>query len=468
MKQAFLAAGSSFSQVTPRRVVRLLILLAVAGVLTWWWYRQRPPQPPPLPAIDLSKAEEPVVAAIEAAQNRVRREPFSPRAWGFLGEVLFAHGYIKEANECFLRAADMEPAEPRWPYFHGIALGVRGQDGLPWLERAAALCDEHDPNVTGPRLAVAETLLERQRYDEADELFRRVAATHPDDVRLLYDRGVLAMRRNDLSAAEGYFTRVADSPYARQRACANLAMIYLSKNQPERAAEYSEKARRVREDPGWDDPYVKEYASLDVSHHARLAKATQLDEAHRPEEARSVVEELLQDSRTELNQLAFATALSKQGQYEESIDAFQKLLKENPNKVQAHYTLGLTQFHLGLRLERAGKGAEAQARFREAVASSRRAIELKQDHAFAHLFLGRALEKLGQPKEALAAYRRCVELKPESASTHVHLGAALSDRGQDAEALKELELAVRLAAPDDARPRIALERLREKMARRPK
>jgi tetratricopeptide (TPR) repeat protein len=457
-------------QITVRRVVRLLVLILIAAVLTYYWNRQRPPAPPSLPAIDLTKAEEPVAAAIEAAMNRVREKPQAAHAWGFLGEVLLVHTYARESIDCFERAAQLDPNEPRWPYFQALALAPSGKDNVPLLERAVALCDQHDPTVTGPRLALAERLLERRHFDEAGEQLQKAEAIDPNDPRLIFNRGILALRRNDLAGARDFFSRLVDSPVARKKAYSHLAAIYLALNQRKQAEQCHDKERLLQEDWSWDDPYVIEYTKLDVSHHSRLRKASQLADAKRLDEAQSVVEELLQDSKTELNQLSVATNLCKQGRNAEAAEVLTKLLRESPNKVQAHYTLGMVRFYQGIELMARGsdKKEQALARYRESVASCQRTIELKSDHAFAHLFLGRALQQLGERENALAALRKCVELRPEAVSTRLYLGDTLGDEGKYAEALEHIEIAVKLAASDNSKPREALERLRAKMNRVPK
>ena len=48
-----------------------------------------------------------------------------------------------------------------------------------------------------------------------------------------------------------------------------------------------------------------------------------------------------------------------------------------------------------------------QGKLGEAVASYRRALELKPEYAAAHNSLANALKDQGKPDEAAASYRRC-------------------------------------------------------------
>jgi tetratricopeptide (TPR) repeat protein len=62
-----------------------------------------------------------------------------------------------------------------------------------------------------------------------------------------------------------------------------------------------------------------------------------------------------------------------------------------------------------------------------AVQSARRALELRPHYAGAHHNLGLALQMLGQSGEAMASYQRALEFKPHYAEAHLDLGSALLD-----------------------------------------
>jgi tetratricopeptide (TPR) repeat protein len=439
--------------VSRRRVVRLLVLVLLASGLTYAWYRQRPEPPPDLPDVPLGKADPPVVAAVEAAMSRVRREPHSDEAWGFLGEVLLVHGYEPQAATCFARAAQLNDREARWPYFQAQALTNRDGDArLRLLERAVVLCDQQDPKVTAPRLNLAEALLQQGRDDEAEQQLNTVAAREPKSAHLTYLRGVLAFRRNDLAAAEKCFTRVAEHAAGRKKAAAQLARIYQALNQPEKAAAASEKARTAPADEPWADPYVNEYINLGVGRQHKLMRAHLLEDAGRTGEAASVLEEVARDSPGEVSEFAVAANLSKQGRYGEAVEDLRKFLASHPDNPQARYTLGMDLYYQGaLLLQKGAEGrAEAAAKFREAADVCRQLVERKRDHAFGYLFLGRSLLQLDDRKGAITALRQAVVLRPEVPGAHLYLGLALKADGQEAEARKHLDTALQ-ADPGDAR-----------------
>ena len=84
---------------------------------------------------------------------------------------------------------------------------------------------------------------------------------------------------------------------------------------------------------------------------------------------------------------------------------------------------------------RRGDAFVAQARFSQAEACYRLAIELQPDSAVAQCSLGKVLSKQGRRREAAACYRRAIELQPHSAAPYYHLGNTLfSEQPMEAEA----------------------------------
>jgi Tfp pilus assembly protein PilF len=80
----------------------------------------------------------------------------------------------------------------------------------------------------------------------------------------------------------------------------------------------------------------------------------------------------------------------------------------------------------------------------EAVASCRKAIELKPDYADAHCNLGNALHYQLKLTEAVACFRKAIKLKPDDAEVHYNLGNALRDQGELTEAVASYRKAIEL------------------------
>ncbi len=86
----------------------------------------------------------------------------------------------------------------------------------------------------------------------------------------------------------------------------------------------------------------------------------------------------------------------------------------------------------------------------EAKGAYRRALELRPNHAEAHLNIGRLLHEEGKLDEAETAYRLALDGSPGSALALFNLGVALEDRGREEEAaeayLEAVERDPRLAS----------------------
>ena len=74
-----------------------------------------------------------------------------------------------------------------------------------------------------------------------------------------------------------------------------------------------------------------------------------------------------------------------------------------------------------------------------------------------------ALKRLGRAEESFAAFRNAITSQPENPETHLELGIALAEAGRVKEAIEHLENAVKVARPDDPRPKAALEMWKPKI-----
>jgi tetratricopeptide (TPR) repeat protein len=144
---------------------------------------------------------------------------------------------------------------------------------------------------------------------------------------------------------------------------------------------------------------------------------------------------------TENNYLAhnsLGNALLKQGQTDEAIRQYQKVIRLKPDYAEAHNNLGTTLYQKG--------------QIDEAIGQFQEAIRLKPDEAEVHFNLGTAFGMKGQTDEAIRQYQEVIRLKPdyaELAELHNNLGTALGKKGQIDEAISQFQEAIRLK-PDYA------------------
>jgi tetratricopeptide (TPR) repeat protein len=436
----------------------VLLLGGTGGGLLWWQRSARDRVEPPV--IDLEGENDPALARmIDEARGKVLREPRSAKAWGMLGKVLLANGLGESSLACFAEASRLDPAEPRWPYLRGLAQQAINPDvALPYFREAAQRVDGTGPASVAVRLRYAEALMRKGETAEAGAILRELLLVAPDHPPVLLALGTLAADANDLETAQSYLQRCAGSPLTRQRAATRLAAVSMQKGDTVAAERYRKQARHYPRDPDGPDPYAEEYKELLVGRRARLLRAEGLLRAGAIQDAVQLLGPLVdaEDAEPE-SYVKLGMALAMLGKYREAESVLRRALARGHDQAQGRYFLCVAVFH---QAEQSG----ARAGFEEAAAQARLALARKPDHAFAHLYLGLALNKLNKRKESLAELAQAVRISPESADPHLHLGEALLAAGQKKNGYAHLERAVELASDSDPRPRNALKKWRQKEA----
>jgi tetratricopeptide (TPR) repeat protein len=448
--------------------VALLVLLASGlGVAAAWWFWRRGPEVPSPPHVPLENVEDRVAKGIRSALQKVRDQPRSAEAWGFLGRLLLANSFEPQALVCLREAERLDPHDLRWPYLRGVQLRTRDPDpALACLRRAVELCPRNDPEQS-PRLQLAEMLLEAGNLDEAEAVLQTLAGSGSGGARRRFDLARLAfLRGRDQEAVEG-LTGLVEESHARQHACALLAMAQRRLKNEEAAARFGRRARELPDDTPWPDRHQDEVWQLGMSSQLLARRADELFAAGKDREALALIGELAGvEGGEEIAQLNLAMQFIQRQQLDRAERTLRQVLaRSKGGKLRGHFLLALALFLQGDKLQEGSPGDRAQApdKYRAAAAAARRAVELQPSHAPSHLYLGRALLRLGPEhrREALAALRRAVQCRPESALIHQTLGAALAEEGNAGEALYHLEEAVRCAPADDPGPAQALQRFRD-------
>ncbi len=113
---------------------------------------------------------------------------------------------------------------------------------------------------------------------------------------------------------------------------------------------------------------------------------------------------------------------------DEAIASFRKALQIRPDYAEAHNSLGIA--------------LKDRGRLNEAIASFGQALQIKPDFAEAHNNLGAALKDGGRLDDAIASFSKALHFKPDFAQAHNNLGMALKDRGRPDEAVASFREAV--------------------------
>jgi Flp pilus assembly protein TadD len=317
------------------------------------------------------------------------------------------------------------------------------------LDEARSLAGQFkESNIGDPEgtAQFAMTLASAGLADEAIEILASALKQHTDSFSLLYTLGVVQGERKQYEPAERYLTealRLKPTDVPTLRALARLAR---AQGELEKALSYLVQARRVSpESPAvlYDfgvtalrmDLYLDALPPLEKIHSAyprepnftyalAAARLRNGENAAAVNLLRSYVGARPDDPAGFYLLGAGLLALK---QYAETQRVLEQSLKLKPD-ADAEYLLGLVQYELGNRLA--------------AIATLRKVVAVKPDHAGAHTALGTAYREEGNFAEARATLERAVTLDPHDLRAHYQLGlvyAKLGDKDSSQKMLTRAE-----------------------------
>ncbi len=418
----------------------LIGLILIVGSGSYLWYQTRTPQPPPLALAGIDPA---IVAVVEQARAAALAAPRSASAWGRLGMVLAAHDFTAEANVCFTQAETLDPREPRWPYYQGVAL-ARGdpEAALPKLQQAVALCGD---TPEAPRQRLAELLLGQGYFDEAEAQFRRVLQHQEAHPRAQLGLGQLAYRAGKLDDSLLHLNRCKGDPRTQKIACILLAEIHQRRGDSRAAEEARRQAAALPEALAWPDPFVEEVSQLRTGKQVRLELADKRIRQNRVSEAIPLLQQTLRDyPDSDWGWYLLGKALLRQENWAAAEQTLRRAVQLTPEAAEI-------QFHLGVALfQQKDHGA--------AAACFRRAAELKPDYELAHYNLGQCLDLQGDRAAAIECLRTALRCQPSLSEARLTLADWLLQQDQPAEALRLLRPALEVH-PQDTRLKQLVQRL---------
>ncbi|HWG44649.1 MAG TPA: hypothetical protein VN688_17865, partial [Gemmataceae bacterium] len=275
------------------------ILVMMIGGPAWWWHRSSAATlvDPPMPT-GIEDAE--VQQAIKSARQHVLDNAHSADAWGCLGMTLLAQLFDREADRCFAEASHLDPGDPRWPYGRGrIALKRDPDHALPLLRLAVSAAANSSPrDLSAFRLPLAEALLERGEWQEAEQLFRDDWQQNPDNPRTAFGLGLIAVEHDEPRAAVDFLTIAQASPFAHKTATAQLATLARRHGDRATAERYEKEIATLSSDPAWPDPFLDRVMQLRVGQRRLEREVEELERQQRYAEAAKIWLEQLQQRRT--------------------------------------------------------------------------------------------------------------------------------------------------------------------------
>jgi tetratricopeptide (TPR) repeat protein len=434
-----------------------LLVLVAAGAGAWWF---RPPRlTPPMPA-DIQ--DEEVREAVLKARQPVFDHPGSAEAWGHLAKVLLAQQFDREADVCLAEANRLDPGDPRWLYARCIIGLKRDPDNaVTKLREAVVVANRSSFAIyhSSVNLLLADALVERRRFDEAEELYRTEELERPGNPRVAFGLGLIAMARgNDQAAAE--FLAVAQAcPYSRKNATGELARLALRRGDREAATRYSQTLAKLPGDSPWPDPLLDEIASMAVGPRGWERQVKWLEQARKHAEAIQVYLKWIERYPSADAYVGAGSNYSALRDYDHALPYLREAVRLEPNSAHARYWIALVLFARAERAWEQTPGAPHVIEWlQEGLPHAEMAAKLRPGHAQSYLIWGQTLRYLGRAREAIEPLRMGITCDTSNPELQLALGEVLLECDRLDEARTYLTNAQQLK-PADPRPASALKRL---------
>jgi tetratricopeptide (TPR) repeat protein len=444
------------------------VLVAAAGVGYYLWSgRGHAGQPPP-PVPD-ALTDPPARQMVEGKRQAVLADPRRGPAWGELGMAFQAHEVFDEAMACYRRALDLDANDARWPYLLASLVNGRGtgddkEEAVRLYRRAADSPGATFPQRATALLTLADLLTELGRGDEAAPLYRQVYAGNPSNPWAAYRVGVALAERNETEEASKILLGLARDPYARKKSAIAMAELSRRAGRTKDAEGFDYAAGLLPPDHHWANPFTDEVIELQRGRRALMKKYVAQEAAHEDKRAVQTATALADEYPSVETQMTLLRALVNAGDYPAAVAVADDIMRDADGRrlVTAHSFLGLARLGMADRAEAAGRKAESEKLLAQAAESLGESVRLKPDYAPGHLYQAKALLRLGRLKEAEEAARAGVRVRPEEWEGYLALADVLAAAGRKTDAIAEAEKAVKLAHPNEPRPRQALEELKKK------
>jgi len=360
-----------------------------------------------------------------------------------------------------------------------------------------------EPKDVQAWLRISQIYRQQRKFDKAREASDRAKAADPENLEVLYNEVGIFEVEGKLAEAIKALKTVVDSTVRRSYSAAErqnralllerLGLLYRANEQAEQAVEVfrelaaldnafaARASAQVVDTYRQDRQFKKAEEESDAAFRkwpddraTRVVRANLLADLGRGEEAVALVKKLFDgksDRETHLTLVSIYEKLRNFTEMARSIDAAEKLSKENDDKETIYFLRGAmfekmkkidqaeAEFKKLLQLNPSSASAlnylgymyaDRNTNLNEAVAMIQKALEQEPANGAFLDSLGWAYYRLGRLEEAEDYLQRAVARASKDATVHDHLGDVYAKRGKLKEAVAEWEIAVRLhhsAAP---------------------
>lgn len=387
-----------------------------------------------IPIADLGSAESSVrgqfetrIARVEVAlQEPTAKSPLAD-AYGELGQLLHAATAFEGAEASYLNAHELNPADPRWPYYLGHVFRVKGP-----LERAAQYFEaarKQMPDDLSVTVWLADVYLAQGRPDAADPLFARAVQMSDGSAAAHFGAGRAALAKRDYGAAVVHLERVRRLEPSATAVHYPLAMAYRGHGDLARAE--AELAIKGEVEPRPDDPLMRAIDTLLESAEAYNVRGGAELNAGRWAAAAEQFRKGLEIRPTDPSlRHRLGTVLAQMGDTAGAVAAFEQVVRTHPEFARAYFSLGVL--------------AADNRLFDVAIERFQAALKYEPGLVQARVQLGWALARGGKPGESLTHFDQALALEPTQADASLGAGLALVRLGRYAEARDRLTAAAKL------------------------
>ena len=353
---------------------------------------------------------ERALASLESRRQRQTDAVELAGATGALAMLHHVYGNHDQALAGYEIAEDLDPSDPRWPYYRGYLLA-----GLDRPEQAAIAYEralEIGPDQVAVRLRLAEIETDLGRHEAADRTLAALPPGSANSARGLVVAAELALAENDPERAAELFWRARElSPESNR--------IRLGLGRSLRQLGRLEEARGVLAVAGAVSPQDSELGLADpllrVLYENKISSQYlwELGQLHmtagRTAEATEHFRRALEiDPDSAPYRTDLGNALAAVGDLERALAEFETVLTRHPDYLPALASLGRAQTRLGLR--------------DDAADTYQRLLDLEDEHPDIHLELANLYRVEGRFEVASWHYRRALEQDSSLQNGYVWLG----------------------------------------------
>jgi tetratricopeptide (TPR) repeat protein len=363
-------------------------------------------------------------------------------AYGQMGMVYHAYGFVDAAAVCYQNAHSLAPREFRWPYYLGRLYQDEGDNNHAIIYFKIA--QQLRPDDLGCLVNLAETYQADGQADLAKGLFEKALTIDPSQAAAMAGLGEIAVSKGEFALA----IRSLESALKLQPEATTLhyplAIAYRKTGDITDALAHLQKKGAGK--PTLPDPLMDKVTALKRGQRALWVEGNKALAEGRYPDAIKAYEEMAAaaDEADPVPRIHLGIAMAQAGDLKGAIGQFQQVLRIAPRSAIAHYNLGV----LSLELK---SEDEARKQFNAA-------IDLDPGFKLAHFQLANLLMREGRFADAISHYTQAMELGLDNDFVRLMRAMALVRTRRFTEAKAQLDEAVS-ALPESTDLRLALARL---------